>query len=71
MRLIIAAVVLEMSAASSASETNHDNPRSVIEAYIAAALTGKADEAASLNVEGQEASSESTIRDKISEHFLT
>lgn len=50
MRRIIAAIVLTMSPVAIARETIDDNPRSVIEAYVAAALAGKVDAAVAMTL---------------------
>lgn len=51
MRLMIVGIVLISSTTGLATEKKHSDPRLVIEAYIAAALAGKVDEAVSLALE--------------------
>ncbi len=63
MRWNVVGIVLTFNCLAFAGETPHHNPRSTIEAYLAAALAGKVDEAVSLATEDREASSDSTLQD--------
>ena len=63
MPLIIAAIVLAMSAFAVARETSHDNPRSVTEAYVAAALSGKVDDAVAIALADTTASDQKQVKE--------
>ena len=63
MRWIVVGIALALNVVAFAGDTPHDKPRSTIEAYLAAALAGKVDEAVSLATEDNEASSDSTLQD--------
>ena len=65
MRLITASSVLAlaMSSVAFACETRHDNPRSVIEAYVAAALSGKVDDAVALALADRAASDKKQVQE--------
>jgi len=63
MRWIVVGITLTWNVVVFAGEPPHDNPRSTIEAYLAAALAGNIDEAVSLATEDREASSNNTLQD--------
>ena len=63
MRLIFAAIVLAMGAVAYARETSHDDPRSVIEAYVAAALSGKVDDAVAIALADRTASDKKQVEE--------
>lgn len=56
MRWMIVAIALVSNTAGFAAEKTHPDPRLVIEAYVAAALAGKVDDAVSLGLEDRAAS---------------
>ena len=63
MRWFVVSIALALNVVAFADEKPHENPRSTVEAYLAAALAGKTAEAASLATEDREASSVSTLQD--------
>ena len=63
MRWIVIGIALGLNVVAFADEKPYDNPRSTIEAYLAAALSGHLDEAVSLATEDKEVSSRSKLQD--------
>lgn len=61
MRWMIIGIVLISSSTGLATEKTHSDPRLVIEAYVAAALAGKVDDAVSLGLEGRQASDKTQV----------
>ena len=63
MRFVVVSIALSLSAVPIADDKVQHDPRSAIEAYLAAALTGKVDDAVALALENRAASDEDQLHE--------